>query len=118
MELISANLKHSTADAESNPRIVWEDFELAIYYSDYTNTSVCLKFSDVSHFKMLGSEESSVTGTSDDGVYEVINSDLISSLIECGEIEASENYKHWLVGFNEIGSIIEVVFSGYDEKEL
>lgn len=118
MELISTNLRFSTADTESNPRIEWEDFNLAIYFSDYTNTPVRLKFFDVPHFKALSSDEPRVAKIGDDGVYEVSNSELVDTLIKCGEIYESENYKHWLVGFNEIGTFVEVVFRGYDEKEL
>ncbi len=118
MELIATNLRFSTADTESNPKIEWEGFDLAIYFSDYTNTAVRLKFFDVPHFKVLCSDEPKVANISDDGVYEVSGSELVDSLIKCGEINESENYKHWLVGFNEIGTIVEVVFRDYDEKEL
>jgi hypothetical protein len=118
MELTSTNLKFSTADTEVNPKLEWEGFDLTINFTDYTNTQVRLKFFDVPHFKVLSSDEPEVAATSDDGVYEVVDSELIKSLIKCGEINEAEEYRHWLVGFNEIGSIIEVVFRGYDEKEL
>ncbi|MCF6439517.1 hypothetical protein L1077_08765 [Pseudoalteromonas luteoviolacea] len=81
------------------------------------NEDVQLNFFDVPHFKFLSSDEGIVSGLSDDRVYEVKNSELIASLIKCGEIAAGEKYKHWFVGFNEIGSFIEVVFSGFDEKQ-
>ncbi|KPZ67039.1 hypothetical protein AN944_04198 [Shewanella sp. P1-14-1] len=116
MEVASINLKSSTADCEENPKIEWNKFDLSINYKNWSNESVTLKFFDVPHFKMVSSDELSVSTLSDDCVYEVKNSELIASLIKCGEITKEEEFKHWFVGFNEIGSFIEVVFRGFDEK--
>ena len=116
MEVALVNLKSSTADSEEQPKIEWEQFDLLIKYKNWQNEIVTLKFFDVPHFKLLSSDESIVSHLSDDRVYDVRNSELLNRLIECGEITQNEQYKHWLVGFNEIGSFVEVIFKYFDEK--
>jgi len=115
MEVASINLKSSTADCEENPKIEWNIFDLSIRYENWNNESVTLKFFDVPHFKMVSSDELTVSTLSDDCIYEVKNSELIASLIKCCEITKEEEFEHWFVGFNEIGSFIEIVFRGFEE---
>jgi len=116
MEVTSINLKSSTADCEEHPKVEWNNFDLSIQYKNWSNENVTLKFFDVPHFKMVSSDENVVSTLSDDRVYEVQNSELVANLIKCGEITNNEQFKHWFVGFNDIGSFIEVVFKGFDEK--
>ncbi|MBA6251958.1 hypothetical protein [Colwellia sp. MB3u-55] len=116
MEVASINLKSSTADCEEHPKIEWNAFDLNIQYKNWSNENVTLKFFDVPHFKFVSSDESIVSTLSDNLVYEVKNSDLVASLIKCGEINDNEQFKHWFIGFNGIGSFVEVVFKGFDEK--
>ena len=116
MKLKTAKCSASTADTEQNPVIKWDSFQLCIEFSDYQNISWLLKFTEVSHFCLHSSDENLFSNTSDDGVYEVVDSELIKSLIKCGEIEESDDYNHWLIGFNEIGAFVEVVFNKYEES--
>ncbi|KID56570.1 hypothetical protein JF50_11575 [Pseudoalteromonas luteoviolacea] len=80
------------------------------------NEDVQLTFFDVPHFKFISSDESTVSDLSDDRVYEVLNSELLANLMNCGEITAEEHCKHWLIGFNTIGPYIEVIFRDFVEK--
>ena len=80
------------------------------------NEDVQLNFFDVPHFKFISSEESIVSDLSDDRVYQVLNSELLENLIKCGGITAEEQFKHWFIGFNEIGSFIEVIFRDFVEN--
>ena len=116
MDTIQIYTKASTADTESRPQIAWKDYDLTIEFNDYTNNLVIFKFFDVPFFKFLSSEEPSVSSLSDDCIHEVQNSELLSLLKSCGEIEPDEDFKHWLVGFNEIGSFVEIIFRGFSEE--
>ncbi|MGP1722021.1 hypothetical protein [Shewanella frigidimarina] len=116
MDVTSIKLKSSTADCEEQPKIEWNNFDLSINFKNWNNQEVVLKFFDVPHFKMISSDEIAVTDLSDDSIYEVKNSDLIESLVKCGEITSEEQFQHWFIGFNEIGSFVEVVFRGFSEQ--
>ncbi len=116
MDVTSIKLKSSTADCEEQPKIEWNNFDLSIKFKNWSAQEVTLKFFDVPHFKMLSSDEIAVSDLSDDCVYEVKNFDLIESLVKCGEVTSEEQFKHWFIGFNEIGSFVEVIFRGYSEQ--
>lgn len=116
MEFVPINLKSSTADSKASPKIEWNNFDLKIEYKNWRDQLFVLNFFDVPHLKMLSSDEIEVSALSDDLVYEVKNSGLLANLIKCGEIKADEKFNHWLVGFNEIGSFVEVVFKTFEEK--
>ncbi|BBN82250.1 hypothetical protein PA25_22350 [Pseudoalteromonas sp. A25] len=116
MEVKSINLRSSTADCKEQPTVEWSNFDLSVRFKNWMNEDVQLNFFDVPHFKFLSSDESTVSNLSDDQVYEVQSSDLLENLIQCDEIAAEEGFKHWFIGFNEIGSFIEVVFRSFTEK--
>ncbi len=115
MEARRAKLDLIISDVESGPDITWNNFQLKLEFRDYSNIACELIFTEVSHFKLLSSAEPSVSGLSDDGAYEIVDSKLIASLKACGEIDPDEECKHWLVGFNEVGSFVEVVFKSFTE---
>ncbi|ESP90537.1 hypothetical protein PL2TA16_01641 [Pseudoalteromonas luteoviolacea 2ta16] len=96
--------------------VEWSNFDLSVRFKNWMNEDVQLNFFDVPHFKFLSSDECIVSDLSDDRVYEVLNSELLANLIKCGEITPEEHFKHWFVGFNAIGSFIEVIFRDFAEK--
>ena len=101
----------------SGPVIRWDQFNLFIEFEDYMQVEWQLEFKEVDNFKLFSSDDPYVSDITDDGIYEVLDSPLLASLIACGEIDEGEGYKHWLIGFNEIGSFIEVVFINYKERQ-
>lgn len=116
MKVESINLNSSTADCEEQPAVEWRNFVLNVRFKNWMNEDVQLNFFDVPHFKFISSEESIVSDLSDDRVYQVLNSELLENLIKCGEITAEEQFKHWFIGFNAIGSFIEVIFRDFVEN--
>lgn len=116
MNVRQIHLNSSTADIEKGPQVIWEEFGLRITFNDYLNQPVALLFNEVPHFKLLSSDEPRLSSLQDDSVFEVLSSELIESLTACGELDAETDFKHWLIGFNEIGTFVEVIFQDFEEQ--
>ncbi|WP_035601253.1 hypothetical protein [Haloferula sp. BvORR071] len=96
------------ADTEAGPVIRWESGDLIVEFRDYKTEEHHVQFVDVPHFALLGEGEMDGSKFAYDSSMEVINSPLIASLVKHGAI-FSNDYRHLVIGFNEIGSFLEVV---------
>lgn len=108
----------SVADTESGPKITWENHNLKIEFESYQCEKCTINFEEVSHFEFLLDVELDSKLYQYDGVVEVLESEIIKKLISVGEINENEakNYKHIVIGFNEIGSYVSVVFKSMQAK--
>ena len=100
------------ADTESGPIITWEEYNLKLEFVTYQNQSCVIIFEEVSHFQFVSEDELSSKTYQYDGAVEVVESEVIAKLISVGEIDKTEanDFKHIVIGFNEIGSYVIVVF--------
>ena len=73
---------------------------------------------EVSHFTLQVEDELDSNLYEHDGVVEVISSSIISKLIEIGDIheDHTNNFRHIVIGFNEIGSYLTVICSQFEPQ--
>ncbi|MEO0474892.1 MAG: hypothetical protein AAF085_02820 [Planctomycetota bacterium] len=109
------SLPFPVADTEAGPCIVWDSFTLKASFTDYCGKLREFCFSELSHFEFVSEDELDSNLYQYDGAVEVLNSQIISRLIEIGEIPETDrqDYHHVVVGFNEIGSYLVVVFKSF-----
>ena len=101
-----------TADTEAGPEFHYAAGELLLTFTDYMMTPVRIRFRDVVGLRW-SEEDDSGYSLRDDDVYEVHSSFWIESLQGLGVIPPGEHgYRHLKIGFNELGSFLEVVFKG------
>ena len=112
LKTTSYKFPYPVADTESGPTLYWDRFVLEVNFVSYQNISCKAIFDDVSHFEFISEDEVTHGNYSYDGVVEVKNSPLIEKLVSVGEIDKSEalELKHIVIGFNEIGSYLTIVF--------
>jgi len=108
----SINFPCSVADTESGPKIVWEKQKLILEFQSYLKEACIVQFGEVDHFELLVEDELDSELYHYDGAVEVLESEIIDRLVAIGNIDKSDasNYKHYVIGFNEIGAYISVVF--------
>ena len=106
----------SVADTTSGPVLRWESERLTVEFSDYLKSPCHLVFSEVCHFEWLVEDELDSTIFSYDSAVEVVESPIIARLTEIGEISANtrSGYRHWVIGFNEVGAYLVVIFRNLD----
>ena len=99
------------ADTNAGPVVTWAAYTLSVEFTDYQAIQRRVVFHEVPHFEFVSEDELDSTIFQYDGAVEVLNSPLISKLVEVGEITASEakEFQHLAIGFNEIGSYLVVV---------
>lgn len=104
------------ADTEEGPRFTWDSFTLTLEFVDYLGISREVHFTGVSHYELLSEDELDSKVFQYDGAVEVLDSPLVDRLIEIGEITADErrSFRHLVIGFNEIGSYLVVVYRSLD----
>ena len=100
------------ADTDSGPVVQWKDHSLHLQFTDYLTNQCEVIFDDVSHFEFLVEDELDPSVYDYDGVVEMIDSPVIARLIEIGDISSQDakNFHHIIIGFNEIGSYLVVIF--------
>jgi hypothetical protein len=111
MRTESFDFPFPVADTESGPVIQWKAHSLLLEFTDYLGNLCRVEFSEVPHFEFLSEDELNAGLYRYDGVVEVLDSPVISRLIEIGEIAAAESgrFHHLVIGFNEIGSYLVVI---------
>lgn len=106
-----------TADTEAGPEFHYSDGELLLSFRDYRNNDVRIRFRNVLGIRWT-EDDGSGHGLRDDKVYEVRDSDWIRKLQDLGAIpSANHGYRHLKIGFNELGSFLDVVFKGNEQME-
>lgn len=101
------------ADTEEGPTLVWRDFELVLQFRCYLGDEHTVTFKEVLHFELVSESELDARVFPIDGVVELLDSEIKSKLAATGEILASKvnKFRHIVIGFNEVGSYLIVVFS-------
>ena len=109
--IIPTEFPYSVADTEEGPFNEWKNHSLILRFTDYTNQKCALKFEGVYHFGLFSDSKEGSNRYFYDSVCEIENSNIISRLLECGEIteEEKKKSKHIVIGFNEISSYLEIV---------
>ena len=109
----------SVADTTAGPVLRWESERLTVEFSDYLKAPCHLVFRGVCHFEWLVEDELDSKIFPYDGAVEVVESPIIARLAEIGEIsaDARNGYRHWVIGFNEVGAYLVVIFQDLDLAE-
>ena len=118
MRVTDISFLSATADAESGPNLILSPGECRLRYTDYQNIEHEYLFSDVVQVSYDPSSHPKYRGLSDDGQYEVHDSDEIASLRIAGEIPDDKAFYHYLFGFNEHGGIFISVVTGTQGPSL
>jgi hypothetical protein len=111
-----ADFPFSVADTSAGPELHWANDRLIVEFNDYQGNLCRIRFNDVSHFEWVAEDELDPKIFAYDNVVEVIHSPIIHRLIEIGEISESlkGDYRHWVIGFNEAGAYLVVIFRDFD----
>lgn len=116
MKTRPADFPFSVADTSAGPELRWANDRLTVGFIDYQGTPCLIRFNDVSHFEWMAGDELDPKIFAYDNVVEVIDSPIINRLIEIGEISESlkGDYRHWVIGFNEAGAYLVVIFRDFE----
>jgi hypothetical protein len=111
MRTKSVSFPFSVADTSAGPVIQWENGQLTVGFSDYREVPCRVVFDEVSHFEWLVEDELDSRVFAYDGIVEVIDSPLIARLVEIGEMtsETRGQFRHLVIGFNEVSAYLVVV---------
>ncbi|MEM7244475.1 MAG: hypothetical protein AAF533_03990 [Acidobacteriota bacterium] len=106
------SLPCAVADTQAGPVMRWERSDLTLSFTDYQDEPCCLRFEDVPHFELLADGELDGRVFFDDGAVEVLGSPVMAKLVEVGALTDSEAeaHRHVVIGFNEIGSFLSIVY--------
>lgn len=109
----------SIADTTAGPLLRWESERLTVEFSDYLQARCQIAFNEVCHFEWLVEDELDSTIFPYDGAVEVVESPVIARLTAIGEISQGigTGYRHWVIGFNEVGAKLVVIFRDFDLME-
>ena len=113
-ENANTRFPYSVADTTSGPNItLQENGTLALSFVDYKGRVVAVVFHDVLGVKYQNNafDES---GRAEDCAIEVIESDWLRQTCDADRADVSQ-YRHLIVGFNERGMALEVLFSTITE---
>jgi len=108
------------ADTEAGPDIRWRKFGLTLRFTTPQGERCCVEFSDVEHFELLSDTELDPKLFPDDGVVEVVDSPLVQRLVSSGSLTGAEtpDLKHLVIGFNEIGSYLVILFRAMEVRSV
>ena len=116
-KFIKTNLPASTVDTEAEPEFIYSGGTLVLRFKDYLRNDVQIRFPNVIGIKW-SEEDDSGQDLRDDYVYVVHDSDWIKSYQTLGVITENDlEYRHLKIGFNVVGSFLEVVFKGCEQLE-
>lgn len=116
-KFIKTNFPASTVDTEAEPEFHYSGGELVLRFKDYLRNDVQIRFPNVIGIKWT-EEDDSGQNLRDDYVYEVHDSDWIKNYQTLGVItENDHEYRHLKIGFNVVGSFLEVIFKGCEQLE-
>lgn len=108
---------YSVADTESGPVIeLPDDGTLRLHYIDYKCQAVSLVFDNVLGVKYQSSSIN-VSGCAEDSVIEVVESDWLREACLV-EDEDPTRFRHLIIGFNERGMALEILFSRFTEEDF
>ena len=107
----------SVADTEAGPEIRWASGDLTVEFRDWQGVAHSARFIDVPHFELLGEGELDSAMFACDGAVEVSESPLIGQLAGPGAISDANDYRHLVIGFNEIGSFLVVICRDFNMGE-
>lgn len=102
-----------TADAESPAQFRFGRETLNLHYVDMDGVAHEVEFRGIAGFRWTREGVSMFEGLRDDFVYDVVESDWIRELRAAHpHLEATE-LRHMIIGFNEEGSWLEIVFESW-----
>ena len=105
---------YSVADTESGPVIeLPDDGTVRLRFTDYKCRPVSLVFDDVLGVKYQ-SCSLDISGWAEDCAIEVIDSDWLRETCRA-ENEDPSRFRHIIIGFNERGMVLEILFSRFTE---
>jgi hypothetical protein len=99
------------ADTSTGPVIQWKNDRLTVEFSDHEDAACLVSFHEVPHFEWLTDGELDPGVFPYDGVVEVIESPLIDRMVKSGGIAGGwkDEYRHLVIGFNEVGAYLVIV---------
>ena len=101
---------YSVADTESGPVIeILDSGTVALRFTDYKCQAVSLLFDDVLGIKYQSSALD-VSGWAEDCAIEVIDSEWLRETC-LAEKEDPSGFRHLIIGFNERGMVLEILFA-------
>lgn len=111
MQTKTVSFPFSVADTSAGPAIKWDNDQLTVEFSDYQEGACRVSFDEVPHFEWLTDGELDPCAFPYDGVVEVIDSPLIDQMVKSGGIAEGwkGEYRHLVIGFNEVGSYLVIV---------
>ncbi len=105
---------YSVADTESGPTIqIFDDGSLALQFTDYRCRPVSLVFEYVLGAKYQSSALHDARGAEDCAI-EVVDSEWLRETCQA-ENEDPSRFRHLIIGFNERGMVLEILFSRFTE---
>jgi hypothetical protein len=113
-ELKSVQFPLSTADAEGTARLRFADGQLVLELRDHKGVERKVLFAGVVGFKWSLETTGGRQGARDDCVYEVANSGWIEGIRGAGMVRPERRLRHFVIGFNEESSFLEVVCDTVD----
>lgn len=104
----------STADAE-HVALEYRDNRLTLTFLDWREQRRVVRFDDVvAHCWYCESEV--FPKIRDDTTYQVLDSDLVRRLLECGAVTKTQEVQHYVLCFNAEG-VLEVVVGSFQVLE-
>ena len=116
MKTRSVDFPFPVADTSAGPQLHWATDRLTVEFNDYQGSPCLVRFNDVPHFEWVAEDELDPKIFAYDNVVEVVDSPIIHRLIKIGEIPEFQkgDYRHWVIGFNEVGAYLVVIFRDFD----
>ena len=103
----------ATADAEEFAQVRFGSGMLRLAYKDMSGVSRQVEFRGVVGVRWTLETAGCFDGLRDDFVYEVLESDWVKSINAANGPADKPKVRHYLIGFNEESSWLEVVFESW-----
>jgi hypothetical protein len=105
----------ATADAKGSAELWFGNGALRLAYSDMSGVSRKAQFSGVVGVRWTLETAGYFAGLRDDFVYEVLDSEWVRGINELKVVSDKPKLRHYVIGFNEESSWLEVVFESWTE---
>jgi hypothetical protein len=115
-EHAGAVFPYTVADTESGPEIhICDNGTVKLQFTDYRLQIVRIVFHDVLGVKYQSSALD-ISGLADDCAIEVIDSTWLHEICRLENVIPT-SYRHFIIGFNERGMVLEILFSKISEEQ-